>query len=306
MRLPSGEGPRVAVVVLSFNGCELTVGCLESLERSDWPNTHVVVVDNASTDGTASTVRARFPGFTLIVNHANLGFPAGNNVGIRHALATGADHVLLLNNDTTVAPDCVRRMVAEAQNGPARILCPLVHYSESPDVVWYAGSRWDPAKVYNGGYEGRGQRDTGQFTGVRETGVATGAAMLIPRPVLEGAGLLAEELFLQGEDVEFSARAGRAGFGVAVVCAARVWHNVSATSGGEHSPLIAYYSVRNALTVAQRYHPRGRVRRLVYELLLTTAFLAHACRADRVLDNWRGILAGWSDHRAGRLGKRRD
>jgi hypothetical protein len=213
-----GRHPRVAVVVLSFNGRDLTLSCIESLRQSDWPDTDIVVVDNASDDDTVDALRANAPEVMLIANDANLGFPGGNNVGIRYALAHGADYVLLLNNDATVAADCIRRLVTEAKSGERpRILCPIVYYAEPPDVVWYAGAHWDPAKIYNGGYIGRGERDVGQFSGVRETGVGTGAAMLIPRQVLEAAGLLADELFLQGEDVEFSERARRAGFAVAVV-----------------------------------------------------------------------------------------
>jgi GT2 family glycosyltransferase len=298
--------PRVAVVVLSYNGRDLTLSCIESLRQSDWPELEIVVVDNASSDDTVTAVREREPDVTLIENAENLGFAGGNNVGIRHALETGCEYVMLLNNDATAAPDCIRRLVEVAEGDqPKRILCPLVHYADPPDLIWYAGSDWDPAKVYNGGYHGRGDRDVGQFAGVRETGVGTGAAMLIPRQILEAAGLLADELFLQGEDVEFSARARRAGFGVAVVGDAVVWHHVSAASGGEFSPLIAYYCVRNALHVTREYRPTGWVRRAGFEAALVTVFLAHARRSDRKMESARAVIDGWRDYRAGRLGMRR-
>ena len=130
---------------------------------------------------------------TLIENDANLGFPGGCNVGIRHALERGGDYLLLLNNDATVAPDCIRRLVQAAEEeGAARILCPLVYYANPPDRIWYAGSGWDPARICNGGYRGRGERDVGQFDGIRPTGMATGAAVLIAREVLEKIGLLDE------------------------------------------------------------------------------------------------------------------
>jgi GT2 family glycosyltransferase len=298
--------PRVAVVVLAYNGCELTLACLESVLASDWPELQVIVVDNGSGDGTPAAVRSHTPTVTVVENGRNLGFPAGNNVGIRHALLAGADHVLLLNNDTTVAPDCIRLLVEAHAAGPVpRLLCPLIYYADPPDVVWYAGSTWDPEKIYNGGYRGRGQRDVGQFAGVHETGVATGAAMFIPRALFEAVGLLDEDLFLQGEDVEFSVRARRNGFATAVVSEARVWHHVSAASGGEHSPLIAYYMARNALCVSRRYRTSGRFRSALFELGFVSLCLAHARRADDVLENARAVLAGWRDYRAGRLGMRR-
>ena len=159
---------------------------------------------------------------TLIELSENIGSPGGSNVGIRHALERGCDYVFLLNNDTTVRQDCVRRLVEAAEDeGASRILCPLVCYADPPDLIWYAGSTWDPAKIYNGGYHGRGERDIGQFDGVRPTGVATGAAVLVAREVFERVGLLDDRLFLQADDVEFSARATRAGFGVSVVSNAK-------------------------------------------------------------------------------------
>jgi GT2 family glycosyltransferase len=212
---------------------------------------------------------------------------------------------MVLNNDTTVARDCIRRLVEVAEaDGGSRILCPVVYYADPEDVIWYAGSEWDPAKIYNGGYEGRGERDIGQYRGVRDTGIATGAAMLMPRQVPEKSGLFAEELFLQGEDVEFSVRARRAGFGVAVVAEAKVWHHVSAASGGEFSPMITYYCTRNALHVARQYRRVGPLRRAAYEFGLVSLFLAHARHSDARAASWRAVFDGWRDYRAGRLGNR--
>ena len=167
--------PRVAVVILSYTGRDLTLACIESLRASDWPETEILVVDNHSEDDSVAAIRREAPEVTLIENSTNLGFPGGCNVGIRHALKGGCDYVFLLNNDATVAPDCIRRLVEAAEDeGATRILCPLVYYADPPDQIWYAGSDWDPARIYNGGYHGRGERDVGQFDGVRPTGVATG------------------------------------------------------------------------------------------------------------------------------------
>lgn len=297
--------PRVAVVVLSYSGRDLTLACIESLRAGDWPETEIVVVDNHSEDDSVAAIRREAPEVTLIENNANLGFPGGCNVGIRHALERGCDYVFLLNNDATVASDCIRRLVEAAEEeGAARILCPLVYYANHPDRIWYAGSEWDPARIYNGGYHGRGERDVGQFDGVRPTGVATGAAVLIAREVFERIGLLDEALFLQAEDVEFSARATAAGFGISVVSDAKVWHHVSAASGGEFSPLAAYYCLRNGLHISREYQGFGPARRAAYEAGFVGVFLAHARRSDRKLESVRAVLRGWRDYHLGRLGDR--
>jgi FkbM family methyltransferase len=301
----NGARPRVGVVVLSYNGRDLTLACIESLRAVDWPETEIVVVDNHSEDDSVAAIRRETPEVTLIENDANLGFPGGCNVGIRHALEQGCDYVLLLNNDTTVASDCIRRLIEAAEEeGAARILCPLVYYADTPDLIWYAGSAWNPARIYNGGYHGRGERDVGQFDGVRSTGAATGAAVLIAREVFEQIGLLEEALFLQAEDVEFSARATATGFGISVVSDAKVWHHVSAASGGEFSPLAAYYCVRNGLHISREYQRFGSARRAAYEAGFVGVFLAHARRSDRKLESVRAVLRGWRDYHRGRLGNR--
>ena len=301
----NGARPRVAVVVLSYNGRDLTLSCLESLRAGDWPETEIVVVDNHSEDDSVAAIRREAPEVTLIENDANLGFPGGCNVGIRHALERGGDYLLLLNNDATVAPDCIRRLVQAAEEeGAARILCPLVYYANPPDRIWYAGSGWDPARICNGGYRGRGERDVGQFDGIRPTGMATGAAVLIAREVLEKIGLLDEALFLQAEDVEFSARATAAGFGISVVSEAKVWRHVSADSGREFSPLAAYYCLRNGLHISREYQRFGSARRAAYEAGFVGVFLAHAGRSDRKLESMRAVLRGWRDYHLGRLGDR--
>ena len=296
--------PRVAVVILSYNGRDLTLACIESLRASDWPETEILVVDNHSEDDSVAAIRREAPEVTLIENSTNLGFPGGCNVGIRHALKGGCDYVFLLNNDATVAPDCIRRLVEAAEDeGATRILCPLVYYADPPDQIWYAGSDWDPARIYNGAYHGRGQQDIGQFDGVHPTGVATGAAVLIAREVFEKIGLLEESLFLQAEDVEYSARATRAGFGVSVVSGAKVWHHVSAASGGEFSPVLSYYCLRNGLHISRRYQKSGPMRRAAFEAGFVAVFLAHARRSDRKMASVRAVLRGWRDYHMGRLGQ---
>src|SRR5207249_4614225 len=96
--------PFVYVVVLNWNLKEMTAACVASLLASDYPRSKVMVVDNGSTDGSRDYLIDRFPGLEVIETGRNLGYAAGNNLGIRNALAAGADLVLLLNNDTVVEP----------------------------------------------------------------------------------------------------------------------------------------------------------------------------------------------------------
>ena len=294
----------VAAVVLSWNRREDTLACLRSLAAAE-PQPEVIVVDNASTDGTAEAVRREFPAFHLIENPSNLGFAEGNDVGIRYALARGADHVLVLNNDTEVDRGFLAPLLEEAERrSDAGALSPKILFAEPRDLVWFAGAEYEPRSGYNGRHRGYRERDDGRFDAVVETGRVCGAAMLVPREVLEKVGVFDPELFAYSEDTDWSLRAREAGYRHYVVPASRVWHKVSAASGGESSPTALYYDLRNALVVAERHAPLGRAGTWRRRLVVLGAHLVQAARAPRRRECIAATWEGWRDFRAGRLGKR--
>jgi hypothetical protein len=270
------------------------LACLRSLEGED---VDVIVVDNASEDGSAEAVS----GVELIRNERNLGYAGGMNVGLRAALERGADAVLLLNNDVEVDRGAIAGLAAAAEGAAA--VCPLITFADDAERVWYAGSSFDPRRGYNGRHRGFGE-PAASFTEAAETDRACGAAMLIPRRALERVGELDEELFAYQEDTDWSLRARAAGLPIVVEPSARVRHKVSAATGGEGSPTALYYSVRNTLAVCERHAPLGRLgtwrRRAVVLLAYTAQALLGRGRRARL----RGVRDGWRDFRAGRLGPR--
>jgi hypothetical protein len=298
--------PLVAVVVLSWESREDTAACLRSLALVDYPNLLLLVVDNGSTDGTAEALAREFPAVEVIQNEANLGFAEGNNVGIRRALGLGADYVLALNNDVTVAPGFVTALVDAAERNPdAGALCSKIYYTEPPDLIWFAGASFDPRSGYNGRLRGYRRRDDGRFGEIVRTDRACGCAMLVSREVLEEVGLFDGDLFCYSEDTDWSLRAREAGYRHYVVPESKVWHKISAASGGENAPTTLYYGLRNTIEVSERHAPLGRVgtwrRRLI---LLTTHFIQAGLSSEKR----RGIIAvaeGWRDVRARRFGPRR-
>jgi GT2 family glycosyltransferase len=295
----------VAAVVLSWNRREDTLACLRSLAAAD-PAPHVIVVDNASSDGTSEAVRREFPDVELIENPDNLGFAEGNDVGIRHALTHGADHVLVLNNDTEVDAAFLAPLLEEAARRPdAGALSPKILFAEPHDVIWFAGAEYDARSGYNGRHRGYREPDDGRFDTVVETDRVCGAAMLVPREVLEKVGGFDPELFAYSEDTDWSLRAREAGYRHYVVPASRVWHKVSAASGGESSPTAIYYDVRNALVVAERHAPLGAVGTWRRRLTVVGAHLVQAVRAPRRRESIAATWQGWRDFRARRLGRRK-
>jgi GT2 family glycosyltransferase len=297
---------RVAIVVLSWNGCDDTLACLSSLAAVTYEPISVVVVDNGSRDGTVDAVRAAFPSVELLPQPTNLGFAEGNNVGIRHALARGSEYVLVLNNDTRVDPGFLEPLLAAAEaHSDAGAVCPKILFDDAPDRIWFAGAGYDARRGYQGRLAGYGARDSAAFDGVRESDRATGTAMLVPAAVLERVGGFDRDLFAYSEDVDWSLRARGAGYRIYVAGDSRVYHRVSASSGGESSPTSIYYGVRNALVVAERHAPLGRFATRRRRATIVAAHMAQALRSGSRGAGIAAVLEGWRDFRAGVLGQRR-
>ncbi|MGZ4387218.1 MAG: glycosyltransferase family 2 protein [Gaiellaceae bacterium] len=299
------HGPRVGVVVLSWNRREDTLACLRSLDRVGYEPMDVVVVDNGSSDGSAEAVRGEFERAELIALETNRGFAGGNNAGIRRALELGAEHVLVLNNDTEVEPGAVSALVEAAASRPdAASLGAKILYAARPELIWFVGADFDPRRGYNGRRAGYRERDGERFAGVLETQVACGAAMLVPGPVLEKVGLFDEDLFAYSEDLDWSLRARAAGLRHYVVGASRVRHRVSISSGGENAPATLYYGIRNTLTVCERHAPLTPAAAWRRRLVSLAAHAAQALRSGRRREGLRAVANGWRDFRRGRLGGR--
>jgi hypothetical protein len=306
MNQPAAEPePLVAVVILNWNAREETLACLESVARSDWPNMIVIVVDNGSEEDVEIAVKDRRPETIVILNDANLGFAGGMNAGLRRALDHGADYVLLLNNDTIVDKAMVRELVEVARAHPdAGIVSPLELRIETPDVVSSFGLRCDLRRGWQGPPLGSGERDDGQFHGVREVDSSAGTAMLVPASVVREVGLLDESLFLYIEDVDWSLRMRRGGRRIYAALDARLWHRAGSASGGEDSPSVRYYHVRNAYVVSARHAPLGPMGSFLRGSEILALNVLSAIRSRRPTEGVRAVFHGWRDYRRGRLGPR--
>ena len=299
------DRPLVVCVVLTWNRRDDTLACLAALARSTYRPMRVVVVDNASDDRTAEAVASSYPAVEVVRNGENLGFAGGNNVGLRWALEAGAGLVLVLNNDVEVEPETVGSLVEACSRLPeAGAVNPTILFAEPAGHVWFAGAGFDPGRGYNGRQWGYGKPDDTDRSAPVETERACGAALLVPRAVLDRVGLFDEELFLYSEDTEWSLRARAAGYRLFVVPEARVVHHVSASTGGESSPATLYYGMRNTLVVCERHAPLGRLGTWRRRLVMLAAHVGQALLSDGRRAGLRAVRDGWRDARTGRLGPR--
>jgi GT2 family glycosyltransferase len=295
-----------AAIVLSWNGREDTLRCLDSLTRVSRAGLSVICVDNASVDGSAQAVRERFPHVALIESPTNLGYAGGNNLGLRRALDGGARWMMLVNNDAVVAADVIEGFErASRARSRAGILAGKVYFADRPGTIWFAGQRVSELLGYSGRPRGYGRQDGPRYGRVRRTGRAVGALMAISREAIDAIGLLDEDLFAYVEDVDWALRARAAGFEVAFAPDARAWHTVSASTGGEaRSTHTLYFGVRNTVTVLERRRPLARSLGALRRAAILATFTVHALtRADRRAA-LRAVRAGFDDARHGRLGPR--
>jgi GT2 family glycosyltransferase len=272
--------PHVSIILLNWNQPEFTLACLQSLQAVNYASFDVIVVDNGSVDDSPALIRERFPTITVIENGQNLGFAAGNNVGIDHALARGADYVLLLNNDTEVAPNLLRALVQVGESDH-RIgaIGPKIYYYDHANVIWSAGGAVD--RLGEPRHLLENQVDEPRQEDVQDVDYVTGCALMVKREVIQSVGALDERFFIYFEETEWCARMRRANYRIVYAPQGRMWHKIK----------------MEARTTSRRYLYLMTRNRLLY-LRLTGANLLTVCAA--VIDLLR-TAASWSvrpEHRA--------
>lgn len=241
--------PLVSIVTINYNQLQLTCQLLDSLRKVTYPAVEVIVVDNHSKEDPSSVITEQYPEVKLIVSKENLGFAGGNNLGI---VASRGEYIFLLNNDTEVNPRALEPLVELFETHPeAGVASSMLLYFNSGETIQYAGSsRINP-------FTGRSKRigymekDTGQYTKARKTELAHGAAMMVPRRVIDQVGLMPEFFFLYYEEVDWCESIKRAGHKIFFVPASKVYHKES-MSIGKGSTLKTYYMTRNRVLYMRR------------------------------------------------------
>jgi GT2 family glycosyltransferase len=234
------RSPKVFIIVLSWNGVRDTLECLGSISKLDYPDRHTVVVDNGSSDGSPTQVKAAYPDITLIENGRNLGYTGGNNVGMHFALAQGADYVWLLNNDTVVEPDSLGRLVACAERTERLgMISPLVYdyYRRERLQFWGVLADIPRQNVVDAPDPLSGQP-------VAENPLLWGTALFVRSSMVRRIGYLDDRYFAYHEDLDFSLRAIKAGYRTMVETTAVVYHKW-AVSLGTDSPIRRHLLTRN-------------------------------------------------------------
>lgn len=246
--------PKVAIIILNWNGKEDTLKCLDSVKKLRYDNYVVYVVDNGSTDGSQEEIRKRFPWVHLIENTKNLGFAKGNNIGIKKALEDPEiKYVFLLNNDTTVDPNCLLEMIKVAETYEnVGIIQPKMLRMDDPKTIDSTGHVFRWGRLVD---RGIGEVDRGQYDDKLEIIGACAGACLYRREMLEDIGLFDESFFAYYEDAELSWRAYRRGWKARYVPTAIVYHKRGGTSNRnkEIKAKVKRLHMRNLVITVKRH-----------------------------------------------------
>ncbi len=241
--------PLVSVITVNYNQSAVTCELLKSLQKVSYPRVEVIVVDNGSPSDTPDRIKELYPDTILIRSSENLGFAGGNNLGIMQAQGK---YLFFLNNDTEVVPGVMEPMVELLEKDPGiGAVSPKIKYFDAPDLLQYAGfTRMNPWTVRNKavGYK---QPDAPAFDQVSVTNSIHGAAMMIPRHVVDQIGMMPEIYFLYYEEHDWAEMIKRAGYKIYYQPATFILHKES-VSTGRNSPFITYYLTRNRLLFARR------------------------------------------------------
>lgn len=291
--------PNVGIVISNYNGWQDTVQCLESLQKQTYRDFEIILLDDASTNDSVQQLQKHLTENTVFLpQEANSGFAAVNNVGMRRALADGCDWVLLLNNDTVVAPDFLETLLRETPAGA--VSCPKMLFLDPPDEIWFAGGELDRAtgKVKHlGGHE----KDGPAFAEKKQVSFITFCCVLLPRQVVEEVGFLDETLFMYCEDVDYCIRLADAGVPLCFLPDARIWHKAGGSAGGM---LSVYYITRNTLYLTCKGKSALQIRAKTLPVLISgAARYALTKLLGRKKGRSYGAFRGALDFWRGRMGR---
>ena len=264
------DEPKVAIVLVCYNGFNDTIECLQSLRQIKYNNFEVIIVDNGSRKECVDRLKESLQRGEILIQAVNNGFSAGNNIGITEAIKRDCKYILLLNNDTVAEEDFLNQLVNTAiteQNQAA--VAPKIRYFFDKSQIWYAGGDFN----YLTGrttHIGIGQTDCGKYNTSRNVEFVSGCCILLPVEMINAVGFMDEDYFLYCEDLDYCRKIRNAGYRLVYEPGAIIYHKVSASTG-KQSNLVTYYMVRNKLYIIRKYikFPR-RVIATVYNALETT------------------------------------
>lgn len=229
--------PSVYIIILNWNGRDLTLDCLKSLSKVQYDNYKILVVDNGSSDNSVIIIKKEYPNVKILELDFNIGFAAGNNAGFEFIKNQNPDHVIFLNNDTLIDKNFIEPLVKPLlENSLIGQTVPKIFYANDGGRIWYASGKVNLwlGLVYHKGIR---KFDAESFNDSKITDYATGCCFCMRAKDFKEFGGFDTSFPMYGEDVDLSLRIRANEKKILYVPDSIVWHKVSASVGGELSIL---------------------------------------------------------------------
>ena len=278
------------MLVLNFNGLKHLDECFRTLEQLNYPNFEIVLVDNASTDGSVEYVQKNFPWVKLVVHQENLGFCEGYNQSIEYA---DGEYLAFLNNDTAIDANWLSELITAADEQQADICGSKILFYDEPQLTNHIGAKITPI---GSGYDlGFGQKDSQSDQEPVIVAAACGAAMLIKKETFLKLGGFDPDYFAYFEDLDLCWRAWLYGYRVILVPKSVIYHKFGGSWGSSRrSEARTFHGQKNRLAnIIKNLETinviKGLLVSLIYDIILIVKFCT-AGKFGNVLALIRGTL----------------
>jgi GT2 family glycosyltransferase len=276
--------PLVSIIVLNYNLKKISAKCIESLLKVSYPNFEIIVVDNASVDGSYEYLKKKFSNkITLVRSVKNLGYAGGNNLGYAHSKG---EYVLILNNDTIVEPDFVTQLVRAIQEDKDIVACSCkIRAYPEKERLYSAGADMNfLGMTLLAGY---GDIDDGSYDKRRQVFYPSGAGMLIRRDFIEKYGLFHPDYFIYGEDVALGWKINLLGKKIMYVPSSVIYH-IGSLTVKKTSTFKLYLGQRNRFRNILTFYETRTLLKVLPPILLF--YILRICLAFSKLE-FRKVLA---------------
>lgn len=279
--------PLVSLITVNYNQIGVTCELFDSLRAIDYPNLEIILVDNGSKVDETPVIATKYPEVKIIISEENLGFAGGNNLAVEEAKG---EYLFFINNDTEIPNGTIPKLLAAFDKIPnlGMISPKLLYWPKQKgvnEIIQYVGATPVSNVTARNKILGEMEPDNNQYTELKETAYAHGAAMMVPRKVINEVGMMFEDFFLYYEELDWCEQIKRAGYKIYIEPNVHVYHKES-ISVGKMSTLKTYYLNRNRIYFMKR-------NRSTISLFFFTLFLIFVTVPKNVL---MFILKGDWDH----------
>jgi hypothetical protein len=272
--------PSIAVILVNWKKYNLTSNCIDSLNKSNYKNFKIILVDNEYSEKSLIDLRNKHKELIVFKEKNNLGFAGGNNIGIRYALENDYDYIMLLNNDTEVKENFILPLVERIEKDHfLGAVQPLILNFSNKSIIWNAGGKLNK---FLGLTSTRLNNNKLNSSIVFDdyTDWISGCCILIKSEILTKVGLLDEKFFNYYEDVDWSLRMKNLGYDLGFVKESIIYHHGSSSSKnkktkeGVISSKIHYFNIRNHILLLKKHKNLFNFFGIVFfQIIKTTSYI---------------------------------